>query len=315
MPTPAAVKPSNGATIPGTMTFSTSPGPGSALAPLETNAEPTGPPISACDELDGRPKYHVARFQAMAPMRPAKTTVVVTASESTMPLPTVAATFSEMKAPAKFSTADSRTAKRGDIARVDTDVAIALAVSWKPLVKSKASAVATTMTRTTSEPTVRLGVLDHDALKRVGHVLARVDRLFEALEDVLPPDDDQRVDAALEQRGDGVAADAVAVVLQAVDLDRVVRDGVERAQARHRLGDLARGLQQHVRQALRLLHRGLDLVEAEVVGDLVDEVDDVVQRADQVEDVLAVDRRDEGLIEVLVDVVRDPIALLLADDD
>ena len=32
-------------------------------------------------------------------------------------------------------------------------VAIALAVSWKPLVKSKASAVATTMTRTTSELT------------------------------------------------------------------------------------------------------------------------------------------------------------------
>ena len=70
-----------------------------------------------------------------------------------MPWPTVAATSSEMKAPAKFRTADRSTAKRGDMARVETDVAIALAVSWKPLVKSNASAVTTTMTRTTSELT------------------------------------------------------------------------------------------------------------------------------------------------------------------
>ena len=41
----------------------------------------------------------------------------------------------------------------GDIARVETVVAIALAVSWKPLVKSNASAVTTTMTRMTSELT------------------------------------------------------------------------------------------------------------------------------------------------------------------
>ena len=109
--------------------------------------------MSACDELDGSPKYQVARFHAIAPIRPAKTTVVVTASDSTMPWATVAATLSEMKAPAKFRTADSSTAKRGDIARVETEVAIALAVSWKPLVKSNARAVATTMTRTTSELT------------------------------------------------------------------------------------------------------------------------------------------------------------------
>ena len=71
----------------------------------------------------------MARFQAIAPTRPAKTTVVLTAPASTMPWPTVAATSSEMNAPTKFRTADSATAKRGDIARVDTDVAIALAVS------------------------------------------------------------------------------------------------------------------------------------------------------------------------------------------
>ena len=43
------------------------------------------------------------------------------------------------------------TAILGESARVDTDVATAFAVSWKPFVKSKASAVPTTMTRMTSE--------------------------------------------------------------------------------------------------------------------------------------------------------------------
>ncbi len=42
------------------------------------------------------------------------------------------------------------TATRGAIARVEIDVATAFAVSWKPLVKSNASAVATTIQRTTS---------------------------------------------------------------------------------------------------------------------------------------------------------------------
>ena len=77
------------------------------------------------------------------------------ASASTMPLATVAATSSEMNAPTKFRIAASATAARGDIARVEIDVATALAVSWKPLVKSNASAVTTTMTRMRSPSTTR----------------------------------------------------------------------------------------------------------------------------------------------------------------
>ena len=96
---------------------------------------------------------------------------------------------------------------------------------------------------------------------------------------------------------------------------RVVRDRRERAQPRHGLGDLARRLQEDVGQALGLLHRRLDLVEAEVVGHLVDEVDDVVEVADELEDVLAVDRRHERRVQPLMDVVGDPVALLLADHD
>ena len=56
-------------------------------------------------------------------------------------MPIVAATLSEMNAPMKFRIEARATATRGDIARVPTAVETALAVSWKPLVKSKPSAV------------------------------------------------------------------------------------------------------------------------------------------------------------------------------
>ena len=68
-----------------------------------------------------------------------------------MPVAIVAATASDRNAPTKFSDAAIATATRGDIARVEIDVAIAFAVSWNPLVKSNASAVPTTIQRTTSE--------------------------------------------------------------------------------------------------------------------------------------------------------------------
>ena len=68
-----------------------------------------------------------------------------------MPFAIVAATASDRNAPAKFSTAARATARRGESARVEIELATALAVSWKPLVKSNASAVATTIQRTMSE--------------------------------------------------------------------------------------------------------------------------------------------------------------------
>src|SRR3954469_9743402 len=213
----ATVNASTGAMAAGTSTFSMMPSPLMTSAPSATNAAPIRPPISACDELDGRPSHHVARFHAIAPTSPANTTVVVIAPASTIPDPTVAATFSEMNAPAKLSTADIATAKRGDIARVETAVPFRLAAWWKPFVKSNASAVTTTITRMTSPLLASSAVLDDDALERVRHMLEGVDGLFEALEDVLPADHDQRVDPVVEQRRDRVAARAVPVVLEPVD--------------------------------------------------------------------------------------------------
>ena len=56
----------------------------------------------------------------------------------------VAATLNDRNAPTRFSAPDSATAMRGGKAPVAIEVAIAFPVSWKPFVKSKASAVTTT---------------------------------------------------------------------------------------------------------------------------------------------------------------------------
>src|SRR3954466_14517451 len=144
---PATANASTGAISAGTTTFPSSPLPSIADEPSATNAAPTTPPISACDELDGSPKYQVARFHMIAPIRPANTIVGVMKSASTIPFATVAATASEMNAPTKLRIAANVTATRGGSARVEIAVATTFAVSWKPLVKSNASAVPTTRTR------------------------------------------------------------------------------------------------------------------------------------------------------------------------
>src|SRR4051794_33594705 len=127
MEPPAATKATIGAITAGTIRLPTRPPPLTADHPLAATTDPTRPPISACDELEGSPKYQVMTFHAIAPTSPAKTTVVVTALVSTNPLPMVAATLSEMKAPAKFSSEANATACFGPIARVEIAVATTLA--------------------------------------------------------------------------------------------------------------------------------------------------------------------------------------------
>src|SRR3954454_12621710 len=91
-------------------------------------AAPTSPPISACDDDDGSPKYQVIRFHAIAPMSAAKTTSRPPGPDggSMIPLPTVAATLVEIRAPTRFITAASPRATRGVSAFVETATAMAL---------------------------------------------------------------------------------------------------------------------------------------------------------------------------------------------
>ena len=118
-----------------------------------------------------------------------------------IPWPTVFATAVVANAPARFAIAAISTASRGESARVETEVATAFAVSWKPFVKSNAERD----DDRDDEQRHRLPVLDEDRLEDVGGVLAGVDRLFELLVDVLPADDRQRVRAGAEEVGDRLA--------------------------------------------------------------------------------------------------------------
>ena len=90
--------------------------------------------MSACDELVGRPTYHVMTSHTIAPNKPAKITANVTVLMSTIPLPMVLATaVPKPNAATKLKNAAHRTAFPGVSTRVDTTVAIEFAASWKPL--------------------------------------------------------------------------------------------------------------------------------------------------------------------------------------
>ena len=88
----------------------------------------------------------MTRFQVIAPTSPARTTSSVITSASTIPVAIVAATSSETNAPRKLRTAALTHGRPRRERAVETLVAIEFAVSWKPFVKSKNSATATTAT-------------------------------------------------------------------------------------------------------------------------------------------------------------------------
>ena len=101
--------------------------------PAAANDAPSNPPISAWLLELGIPARQVIRFQTMAPMRAAATTSWLSVPSSIRPAPMVAATAVPISAPTKLATALSAMAWSGRRARVLTLVAMALAVSWNPL--------------------------------------------------------------------------------------------------------------------------------------------------------------------------------------
>src|SRR5574341_557901 len=132
----------------------------------------------------------------MAPARAARTTTWVTWDGSTIPLPIVVATWVEMSAPAKFSPAAIRIALRIERARVEMQVAMALAVSWKPLMKSNASAETVTSATSANELS---GILERYPFEDVRRVLAAVGGRLQGLVDFLPFEDCDRILLVLEE--------------------------------------------------------------------------------------------------------------------
>src|SRR5437762_10914422 len=212
----------------------TSPPTTSAPNPAFASAAPAKPPMSAWEELVGSPKYHVTRSHAIAPTRPARITHWSTRRGSTTPLPTVVATWTpKPNAATKLKNAAHTTAWSGVRTRVETTVAIELAASWKPLMKSKSRA---TMTMKTTRVSMRAGRgsghLEDDPFDDVRHVLAAVGDDLHRLVDLLPLDDLDGIALLVEERSQAVAQQVVGAVLQPVDLDRVlVKTRIHVAQA------------------------------------------------------------------------------------
>src|SRR5437763_8432739 len=121
----------------------------------------------------------------MAASSAATTRSWVASSGGTIPLPTVEATAVPVRAPTTFRTPAISTAMPGDSTRVATEVAMALAVSWKPLMKSKTRAIATIRMSVRS---AGLGILHHDPFQHVGDVLASVGGFLQVLVDLSPAD-------------------------------------------------------------------------------------------------------------------------------
>src|SRR5439155_1133061 len=121
-----------------------------------------------------------------------------------------------MMAPARLSTDEIRTASRGDRARVETDVAMAFAVSWKPFVKSKPTAI-----RIVTSSKSCSGILDRRRFQHVGDVLALVHRGFEEIVEVFPFDEVARAGAIREELGQRLPGDSITIVLQVVDREPV----------------------------------------------------------------------------------------------
>src|SRR3989344_8059786 len=143
--------------------------------------------MSACEELVGRPRYQVIRFHIIAPKSPPSTTIGVTTLISIRPLPMVFATaVPKTKNAMKLKNAAHTTACRGERTRVETIVAMELAASCTPLVKSKIRATATIpMTRRSDEVIMpRLRRLDRDALNNIADLLILVQNMLQALQHI-----------------------------------------------------------------------------------------------------------------------------------
>src|SRR5919202_1916687 len=298
--------PARGESRPGSTTLWMMPWPWTKAGPWATSMAPIKPPMRACEEELGKPRRHVIRFHAMAPTRAAPTRVSVTLSVCTMPLPTVAATFVVRNAPARLSTAESRTAVRGLSARVETEVAMALAVSWKPLVKSNVSATAIMRKMARS-----LGIFQHHILQRVAHILTLVKGPLHQVVEPVPLDHlERRVRIRSKEIGERVVVQIVGLGLQPVHLGHVGAEpfeGLQLADSGHQLVDGA----PEERTCFQEVGAGLlDAVEHEHDGNLVDLVEHRIDDAAQHNQIFTLKGRDERAVEQGEDLARNAITLV-----
>ncbi len=112
-----------------------------APQPAPITTAPIKPPIRACEELLGKPRYHVSRFQTIALVNAANKTASLMAPAITTSSPMVLATATpKMKGPKNSASAVIPNARRGESARDEIMVATTLLESWMPFKKSNRNA-------------------------------------------------------------------------------------------------------------------------------------------------------------------------------
>ena len=154
--------------------------------------------------------------------------------------------------------------------------------------------------------------VQRDALQDIGDVLAAVGAGFKPFVDLFPLDHRHWIGLFLKQLGDGIPGNPVGLILKAVDLNAAFLDVRVRQPQPVDAGTDGDGrLIQHVGELDRSFRWLNHLIEHKPVGDRFRDVKDIVQRARQIVDVLAVDRGDECLIEPQDDVMRDAVSDVL----
>ena len=129
----ASVKPTSGETIMGITTFSRMPA--HFTVPAAASVAPTNPPIRACDEDDGRPNHQVVRFQTMPEQgRQDDHEAGFGLRQLDDPRSDGLGNAGAEKGADQIHDGCHHQSRARCQARVDTDVAMALAASWKPLV-------------------------------------------------------------------------------------------------------------------------------------------------------------------------------------
>ena len=115
----------------------------------------------------------------------------------------------------------------------------------------------------------------------------------------------------VEQPADRLLVDAVRLVLETVDLDRVAEDAFVLLEGIEREPDLMGRRRDDLGQFARAEPDRVEPVEPDQCGRGVDRVHHVVERPGERVDVLAVERGDEGPVQTLNDPVRQEVALVL----
>ena len=168
------------------------------------------------------------------------------------------------------------------------------------------------MTRTSREGSRRgSGVLQDDALDHVRDVFTLVDSGFNHFKNLFPLDDLDGVFFLFEELRDEGAADAVAFIFEAIDFDDVFERLVGGFHGMNGAGKFDGGRGEDFGEVDGAGADAVDAIEDEAAGGGVDQVDDVVHGAAEFVHVFAVERGDEGLVELGEDLVGDFVALML----